>query len=820
MGGQARLLDRKNLLDDYVLRMQERKLAVENSALRTESLGMREVLAHGASHGACDFETLCRIVAEQREFEYDHEWLASLARVCALQNIRSDDHTFALEALSIATSKLKVDAKFRRFRKLEVELLVGLGFHERARDLLDRQPDLKKIFFSYLKTDLFNPYSTSPIAEPAQWAEHFSKPFRARELADVSLREGAEAPFDRLSAPTVEPGTERGPLISVIMTAYNPAREAFSSSIDSILTQSWHDLEVIVVDDGSDADHGAFLERFEQKDSRVRYHRLDRNQGTYVARNAGLALATGTYVTGQDADDWSHPSRIEHQVKHLEANGDLAGVRVYAISTDENLLRTRLGYNPFNPNASSLMVRRDLAVEIGGYLATRRAADNEFHHRLVRYSGSEIEDIKKPLTLVRVLPESLSRGDFRAGWSHPARRAFRGSYTRWHREAEKNQMILRNGHAEGVVIPKRFAVEVSQRGALDVVLAGDWRQWGGPQISMMEEIAALISSGFSVGILHLEAARFMAAEAGSLCEPIQQLINRGVVEQLFHDESWDIDLLVVRYPPTLQFVPHLPSSLTVSRLIILANQAPSERDGADIRYLIEDCTENARSFFGCSPLWVPQGPVVRQAIVETQAAVELADFDIPGILDPGAWRTERSSFRSVRPVVGRHSRDNAMKWPEDPAVFREIYRDDGSADVRIMGGGRVPMGILDCDTPPPGWLILKANELPVRTFLNSIDFFVYYQHSQAYDAFGRATLEALAAGCVAILPPELEVTFGDAGVYVEPAGVQDAIRRYYEDIELFAKQARRAMEVVKERFSYDCYVQLINRILRIPASEW
>src|SRR5699024_5932012 len=119
---------------------------------------------------------------------------------------------------------------------------------------------------------------------------------------------------------------------------------------------------------------------------------------------------------------------------------------------------------------------------------------------------------------------------------------------------------------------------------------------------------------------------------------------------------------------------------------IVANQAPSELDGQDIRYIVEDCQSNAEAAFGVVPTWVPQGPQVRRFLDNYLQPPTLAEFDLPGILDIEDWWRERFYYRSMSPVIGRHARDNVMKWPDDPEVLETIYRTDGTYDVRIMGG--------------------------------------------------------------------------------------------------------------------------------------
>src|SRR5699024_3140628 len=280
---------------------------------------------------------------------------------------------------------------------------------------------------------------------------------------------------------------------------------------------------------------------------------------------------------------------------------------------------------------------------------------------------------------------------------------------------------------------------------------------------MLQEIRALRSQNLRIGILDLEAARFMyRRQRLPLTKHIQDLINSGVVDEVLYDEDVHIRLLVLRYPPILQFFKREESTLRIQRMLIVANQAPAERDGTDIRYLVGDVEEAATRSFGISPTWVPQGPQIRDVLSYYLEAPKLADFDMPGILEPSEWWLDRLWYRSLIPVVGRHSRDNAMKWPADKSVLKKVYRTDGQYDVRIMGGANAALAVLDEPVYPSPWTVYKTDELSVRKFLYSLDFFVYYQHKNAIEAFGRAILEAIAAGLVVILPPHFEHVFMEA----------------------------------------------------------
>ena len=97
------------------------------------------------------------------------------------------------------------------------------------------------------------------------------------------------------------------------MAAFN-AEGTIEQAISSVLAQSWTNLELIVVDDGSSDATAERIEQIAGKDERVRLLRTKRRGGPYAARNQALAAARGEFITLHDADDWSHPQKIELQV--------------------------------------------------------------------------------------------------------------------------------------------------------------------------------------------------------------------------------------------------------------------------------------------------------------------------------------------------------------------------------------------------------------------------------------------------------------------------------------------------------------------------
>lgn len=179
--------------------------------------------------------------------------------------------------------------------------------------------------------------------------------------------------------------------MSVIVPAFNAA--AFiAETLDSALAQTYRNLEVIVVDDGSTDDTAEIVAAIASRDSRVRLLR-QMNCGVAAARNLAISHARGTLLAPLDADDLWHPDKIEKQVDAMQAGGPRVGL-VYAWSSliDENggiILRCGhvalhegdvfpflVSYN-FMGNGSTPLLRRDYVLEAGGYDTTLRARGGE-----------------------------------------------------------------------------------------------------------------------------------------------------------------------------------------------------------------------------------------------------------------------------------------------------------------------------------------------------------------------------------------------------------------------------------------------------------
>ena len=113
-------------------------------------------------------------------------------------------------------------------------------------------------------------------------------------------------------------------MVSIIIPVYN-AEKFLDRCLSSVLGQTYQDIEVVAVNDGSKDGSEALLRRYAERDNRVRVISQE-NAGVAIARNVGLANASGEYILFVDADDWIEPDMAESMLKLLEQtqNADIA----------------------------------------------------------------------------------------------------------------------------------------------------------------------------------------------------------------------------------------------------------------------------------------------------------------------------------------------------------------------------------------------------------------------------------------------------------------------------------------------------------------
>ena len=125
----------------------------------------------------------------------------------------------------------------------------------------------------------------------------------------------------------------KNPLVSVLMPVHNVKDAYLTLSIESILSQTYKDIEFIIVDDGSTDDTQEIINRYAVKNPRICLLLNETNIGLAASLNKAIRVAKGKYIARQDGDDISLPERISRQVQYLEThpNIDLLATRTMHI---------------------------------------------------------------------------------------------------------------------------------------------------------------------------------------------------------------------------------------------------------------------------------------------------------------------------------------------------------------------------------------------------------------------------------------------------------------------------------------------------------
>ena len=173
------------------------------------------------------------------------------------------------------------------------------------------------------------------------------------------------------------------PKISIIMGIYNCA-ETLPEAIDSILTQTFSDWQLILCDDGSkDNTYGIAKEYQERFPEKILLLQNEQNMGLNHTLNRCLQVASGEYVARMDGDDISLPTRLEKEAAFLDAHPEYAIVSTPMIFFDEHgdwgrsypieepTKRDFIKHSPVHCHAPC-MIRREAYLAVGGYTEDRR----------------------------------------------------------------------------------------------------------------------------------------------------------------------------------------------------------------------------------------------------------------------------------------------------------------------------------------------------------------------------------------------------------------------------------------------------------------
>ncbi|TFL17145.1 glycosyltransferase family 2 protein [Jannaschia formosa] len=372
----------------------------------------------------------------------------------------------------------------------------------------------------------------------------------AHGLAGATLLPEGPTAYDRLSAEQPAPVTD-GPLVTVLIAAYE-AEAMLPTALRSLQAQSWRNLEIIVIDDVSPDDTCAVAERFAAEDPRIRLIRMEKNGGAYVARNRGLDAARGEFVTLHDADDWSHPLKIETQMRHLAETPGTMGCTSEQARLQEDLTCVKVrGNGAFTIfNTSSFLWRKaPVRAALGYWDTVRFGADNEFIRRMQAVFGRDsFQKLKTgPLSFQRESETSVTTGAVTGvdGFYYGVRKEYLDAHLRHHAtwaEAAASGALRYSGDpadrpfpVPAMMRPDRAAA-LAARPPYDLVVEGDFRRPGPEMEELAAELAELARQGRRVGLVEVNA--YEAGEgATAICEALRGVVDGTRIEVLVYGDT-------------------------------------------------------------------------------------------------------------------------------------------------------------------------------------------------------------------------------------------------------------------------------------------
>jgi len=218
---------------------------------------------------------------------------------------------------------------------------------------------------------------------------------------------------------------ENLPLVSVIMPVYN-AEKYISKAIESILNQTYSNLEILIADDASTDKSREIIDSF--NDKRIKRFHNETNLGYLKTCNKLFELTSGGFITFQDADDWSELNRIELTIDFLLNNESvvICGCNFIRLQERSKKITTQSNY-PTTDNeikkyieqnnnlpfcGASVIVKKLAYYEIGGYQVYFDRIGNEHFDWFLRISEKfQVANITNPSYNYRYTPNSFSRTD-------------------------------------------------------------------------------------------------------------------------------------------------------------------------------------------------------------------------------------------------------------------------------------------------------------------------------------------------------------------------------------------------------------------------
>lgn len=282
------------------------------------------------------------------------------------------------------------------------------------------------------------------IGDEEKWLEHFNRYLERFNAPPLFLVDG-EHILSRFSTRAL-PAVFDDRKITVILPVKDGERTV-QYAVRSILQQTWQNLELVIVDDASTDRTPEIIRQLAASDNRIKVITNKKNLGPYVSKNIALLQATGDYITGQDADDWSQPRRLENHMRRIDESGSKVKASLtHMIRMNPEGVFNHIGrvsefsFDGVTRKAliSCLFERDTLLNKLGFWDSVRFGADSEMVARAKKILGDSFVEYREIGMLCLDWEGSLTNHttfgvDKTTGLS-PIRRRYKNAWQQWHRE--------------------------------------------------------------------------------------------------------------------------------------------------------------------------------------------------------------------------------------------------------------------------------------------------------------------------------------------------------------------------------------------------
>lgn len=348
----------------------------------------------------------------------------------------------------------------------------------------------------------------------------------------------------------------------------------------------------------------------------------------------------------------------------------------------------------------------------------------------------------------------------------------------------------------------------------DVAIVSDFRFPGGTSSAIVAEAEALAEAGYRVVLLPF-ATGFLRWTR-SFHPGFSVLSARDEVTLVPPGTPIRCRLVCFHHPKCFEQISSAPFHVEAEQSVLVVHHPPVDGEGT-AQYDISKVCDVLGDLVSPKTVWAPVGGKVRAAFRGLTTQPTLTSTDWVNVLGPGHALKARPGPIGAIPVVGRHSRAEAIKWPDTRQEMLAAYPDVEDVRVRLMGFEPAAFDWLD--TLPKGWEVLPFGHTRPDKFLETIDYLSYFHGRAWIEAFGRSILEAMATGAVCLLPRDFEPIFSEGARYCTAEQVVSEVRSLHGDPREYARQSERAVALVRDRFGPNVAVSRVRERIGDPRGH-